>query len=87
MDSSLECVTVELEPPADTTGIASYTVVALLGDTEVSQGTSDDASDLEVEVCGLSLCNNNYMFRAVANGGSICDSSETAITSLTLSGE
>ena len=87
VDSSLQCVAVELESLTDTTGIASYTVVALLGDTEVSQGTSDDAVDLVVEVCGLSLCNNDYMFRAAANGGSICPSSLTAITDLTLSGE
>ena len=86
-DSSVECVAVELAAPSVTTGIVSYAVVALLGDTEVSQGTSDDANDLVVEVCGLNLCDNDYMFRAMANGGNICPSNLTAATDLTLSGE
>ena len=43
--------------------------------------TSDNASDLKVEICGLNLCDESYMYIAEANGGNICPS----ITSATLS--
>ena len=79
-DSSLNCVIVTLQLPTDTTGIMSYTVVATLGNMDVSEGTSDDADDLTVEVCGLSLCSASYMFRAEANGGFVCPSQLMSFT-------
>ena len=78
-DSSLNCVMVTLQQPTNTTDIMSYTVVAT-GNMDVREGTSDDGDDLTVEVCGLSLCSDNYMFRAEANEGFVCPSELMSFT-------
>ena len=85
MDSNTTygCVTATLESPANTTGISKYRVEAILPEngTTPPAMTSDNATDLEVEICGLNLCDERYMYTADANGGDICPS----ITSATLS--
>ena len=85
MDSNTTygCVTATLESPADTTGISYYIVAAILpvNGNVPSPSTSDNAADLEVEICDLNLCDESYMYIADANRGNICPS----ITSATLS--
>ena len=85
MDSNTTygCVTATLESPADATGISSYSVAAIIPGNEnvPPPSTSDNAADLEVEICDLNLCDESYMYRADAHGGNICPS----ITSATLS--
>ena len=88
------CVTATLESPENTTGISSYIVGAILpvngtvpppntSDNAVPPpSTNDNASDLEVEICGLNLCDENYMYIAEANGGIICPSITSAMLSL-----
>ena len=64
------------------TGVSNYRVEAILPMNEAgTPSTSDNATDLEVEICDLNLCDESYMYRADANGGNICPS----ITSATLS--
>ena len=80
------CVTATVQHPANTTGISNYKVEAILNGNVFTESVSDDADDLEVEICGLNLCDESYMFRAEANGGNICPSELTSGT-ITLSGE
>ncbi len=80
------CVTATLQALAGTTGITNYKVEAIFDGNVFAESTSDDASDLEAEICGLNLCDNSYMYRAEANGGNICPSELTSAT-ITLSGE
>ena len=78
------CVIAILESPADATGISNYIVEAILpgnGPTP-PPSTSDNATDLEVEICGLNLCDESYMYIADANGGNICPSITSAMLSL-----
>ena len=84
MDSNTTygCVTATLESPENTTGISNYIVEAIPGnETTPPASTSDNSADLEVEICGLNLCDESYMYIADVIGGNICPS----ITSATLS--
>ena len=87
MDSNTTygCVTATLESPANTTDISNYRVQAILpgnGTVPPPPSTSDNATDLEVEICGLNLCDESYMYVADANGGNICPSIISATLSL-----
>ena len=87
-DTTYGCVTATLESPENTTGISNYRVEAiLLNGTTPPPSTSDDATDLEVGICGLNLCDESYMYRADAHGGNICPSITPAIYTLSLSSE